>query len=199
MLRNRGSSYKFILNRLPHSPSEIFVDASSSWGIGGLYGDRYFLLPRSSLRPFDSMYAASTTHRHNIECPVLPIAYLELLAAMIAVVTFAPFCADKIIRLNCDNSDAVSWLQKSRCSAGIGFRFLTVVELYKHKYRFKISTCHISGVGNTSADQLSRGAIPKWLKMYGSRFDVNVHLLVDLLSTPLKAWKRVLLMEPTSN
>ena len=110
---------------------------------------------------------------------------------MIAVASFSPFCADKINRLNCDNSDAVSWLQKSR-SAGIGFRFLTVVELYKHKYRFKISP-HIKGDGNTSADQLSRGVVPKWLQTYGSQCFVNTQSLVYWLSAPLQAWKAVLL------
>ena len=33
--RNRGSSYRFVLNQLPFAANEIFVDAATSWGIGG--------------------------------------------------------------------------------------------------------------------------------------------------------------------
>ena len=120
----------------------------------------------------------------------LHIAYLELLAAMIAVVCFAPKCSGHIVRLNCDNSDAVSWLQKGRCSAGIGFRMLSVIELYKHKYCFKISCHYIRGVSNRSADLLSRGSIPGWLVQDGKKLCVDLSGVVELLHDPSGAWKK---------
>ena len=43
--RNKGSSFDFVLDRLPLSRSNIFVDASSIWGIGGCVGEDYFLIP----------------------------------------------------------------------------------------------------------------------------------------------------------
>ena len=43
--RNKGSSFDFVLDRLPLSRSNIFVDASSMWGIGGCMGENYFLIP----------------------------------------------------------------------------------------------------------------------------------------------------------
>ena len=87
---------------------------------------------------------------------VLPIAYLELLAALVAVSCFAKVCAQKIVYLYSDNVSAVRWLQKSRCSAGIGFRILAAVELYKYRFRVKISTRHIAGSSNDIVDALSR-------------------------------------------
>ena len=88
----------------------------------------------------------------------LPIAYLELLAALIGIVCFSPF--SQLVILNCDNTDAVAWLKKSRCSAGIGFRILSVIEFYKHKFCLKVLPRHILGIANTSADCMSRGVIP---------------------------------------
>ena len=35
---NQGISYDFILSRLPVAKYNIFIDAASSWGIGGCYG-----------------------------------------------------------------------------------------------------------------------------------------------------------------
>ena len=43
--QNKGVSIDFILNRLPRSQSNIFVDASSFWGIRGCCGEDYFMLP----------------------------------------------------------------------------------------------------------------------------------------------------------
>ena len=44
----------------------------------------------------------------NISPEKLPIAYLELLAALIGIICFAPLCRGQIVRLNCDNTDAVA-------------------------------------------------------------------------------------------
>ena len=120
----------------------------------------------------------------------LPIAYLELLAALIGIVCFSPLCRSQLVILNCDNTDAVAWLKKSRCSAGIGFRILSVVELYKHKFCLKVLPRHIQGIANTSADSLSRGVVPNWLRRGGKKCYVDLNNLADLLVNPLPAWKR---------
>ena len=86
---------------------------------------------------------------------------------MIAIIFFPPLCRGQFVRLNCDNSAAVAWLQRGRCPSGVGFQMLAVTELYKHRHCVKISTRHIKGVANTSADSLSRGKIPVWLKRFG--------------------------------
>ena len=84
--RNRGLPYKFILNELPVVKSPIFVDASTSWGVGGVHGREYFTVPHTVIRP------------HICSCPgwesypQVPIVWLELLAAHIAVLLFASRC-----------------------------------------------------------------------------------------------------------
>ena len=189
--RNRGSSYRFVLNQLPRLSSEIFVDAASTWGIGGLLGQCYFQYSNHEVRQFHDLFEDCRHKKYmEISSERLPIAYLELLAAMIAVVCFAPKCSGHIVRLNCDSSDAVTWLQKSRCPAGIGFRMLSVIELYKHKYCFKISCHYIRGVSNRSADSLSRGIIPSWLVRDGKKLGVDLTGVIELFHDPSGAWKK---------
>ena len=124
---------------------------------------------------------------------VLPIAYLELLAALFAVACFAKECAQKIVYLYSDNVNAVRWLQKSRCSAGIGFRILAAVELYKYRFKVKISARHITGSSNRTADALSRGAIPHRFHQSGIVCHPDINFLLHLMYTPLAAWRDVLL------
>ena len=50
--RNRGLSYQYIRNRYPAVLSPIFVDASTSWGIGGVHGCDYFSFSHGDLQPF---------------------------------------------------------------------------------------------------------------------------------------------------
>ena len=175
------------------------MDAASSWGIGGFHGDRYFLIPNAALIGFETI-TQNCKGKHIIKDtpPSLLIAHLELLAALVGIICFVPHCKGRIIRLNSDNTDAVAWLQKSRCSAGLGFRMLAVIELYKHQFRVKISTRHIKGVANRSADFLSRGKIPAWLKIYGSKCEVDLDKVINLVANPLSAWKNVLLSERTT-
>ena len=193
LMRNRGSTYDYVLDQLPYAKEEIFVDAASSWGIGGLFGDRYFLFPNSELEIFQNVYNRCKLQSKKRDLPsLLPIPYLELLAAVIAMVCFIPYCNKRIIRLNSDSTDAVAWLEKSRCRAGIGFRMLAVIELYKHKFGVKISTHHIRGVANRSADSLSRGVIPLWLQKFGIKMECNLDHVANLLDNPLPAWRKIL-------
>ena len=100
--RNRGLSYRFILDELPAAPTPIFVDASTSWGIGGVNGYDYFSLSHEVLRP------------HICACPGwesyprVPVARLELLAAYVAVQMFAPRYPGHLVVLYSDNSNVVS-------------------------------------------------------------------------------------------
>ena len=94
MRRNRGSSYKFVLNELPFSQNEIFVDASSSWGIGGFLGDSYFSIPNGDLEIFSDLSRRYRTRGSSKDSPShrLHISYVELLAAMIGIICFIPSC-----------------------------------------------------------------------------------------------------------
>ena len=43
--RNKGLSMDFILKRIPQAHYNIFVDASTSWGVGGCCGRYFFAIP----------------------------------------------------------------------------------------------------------------------------------------------------------
>ena len=186
-------SYDFILGKLPYAPEEIFVDAASSCGIRCLYGENYFMIPSSDLTRFRRLFEeCSNKDLMDIPCKKLPIAYLKLLTAMVSVLCFSGLFRGRIVRLNCDNTNAVTWLQKSRCPARIGFRMLSVIELCKHKIQLKVSTHHIPGVAKISADSLSRGDTPAWIRKFGKKCHINLDNVADLMVNPLPLFRKVL-------
>ena len=124
----------------------------------------------------------------NIPLPRLPIAYIELIAALVGISVFSKFQPNKLINLFTDNTDVVAWLRKGRCSAGLGFKLLAAVEFFKRKNNLKISVRHIPGIQNNSADSLSRGSVPAWLKLKGKRLDVDINRLATLIKKPLQFW-----------
>ena len=47
--KNQGLSYNYILGRLPHAESEWFVDTSSNFGGGGVYGYTFLMVDNSQI------------------------------------------------------------------------------------------------------------------------------------------------------
>ena len=155
--QNVGVSFSWILNELPLSADEWFVDASTSWGIGGCAGTHYYSLPNRTLQDLYSLFGTFSDHGAMlVPAQRLPIAYIELLAVLVALSVFSEFYANSLVILNTDNTDVVAWLRKGRCSRGIGFKILAGVEYFKRLHGIKISPRHIPGRFNTSADALSR-------------------------------------------
>ena len=107
----------FILNRLQRSQYDIFVDASTSWGIGGCCGIYYFAI---SWRQF-----------RYLQVHVDIIARMELLAGLVAILCFEDLIRTKLVRLYTDNNNAYHWLRKSRTSDRQGTKFLALWELLK--------------------------------------------------------------------
>ena len=126
----------------------------------------------------------------NIPMQRLPIAYIELIAALVGISVFAKYQPNKLINLYTDNTDVVAWLRKGRCSAGLGFKLLAAVEFFKRKHALKISVKHIPGSQNSSADLLSRGRVPTWLKLRGTRLRLDIHSLTTLIKNPLAFWEK---------
>ena len=187
-----GVSFQWILSALPKAQDAWFVDASTSWGIGGCAGRTYFTLPNYQLTSLFSLYH-SGTHRNLMGIPKsrLPIAYIELIAVLVGFSVFAKNYSNQLVTIYSDNTDVVSWLRSSRCSAGIGFRLLAAIEFFKRVYNLKISARHIPGKHNMSADILSRGSIPDWLTRDGCRQPVNVKYLFHLINEPLQFWTKI--------
>ena len=129
---------------------------------------------------------------YNVPFEVVKIVYRELLSAVIAFILFAPFSPSSWIRINTDNQNVVSWLNKGRCSKKLGYRLLSVIELIKLKYNLKVSVFYIKSSGNVTADSLSRGVIPRWLKQRGIEQIVDMKKFDNILSYPIKFWKKAL-------
>ena len=89
---NRGISFDFLLNRLPRCETDIFVDASKEWGIGGCCGTEYFKFSWSQLESFEADI----------------ISRMELLACLFAIECFQVKILGRLVILYSDNTNAVS-------------------------------------------------------------------------------------------
>ena len=87
--RNKGIAMDFVLNRLPKATSNIWVDASTSWGIGGCCGPLYFKVPWNKLNQITTK----------------TIAQKELLATIAALFTFNDKIRGSMAKLYTDNSN----------------------------------------------------------------------------------------------
>ena len=136
LTKNQGLSYDFILGRLPHSKHGWFVDASTDYGCGGIFGNKYFMVRNKNC-------SKSKFFRHEIKFHEVKIAYRELLSVVIAFLIFAPHSPSTLIRINTDNQNVASWLQKGRRSKSVCYRLLSVIELIKLKNNLKVSLFNI--------------------------------------------------------
>ena len=156
---NRGVTFAFLTDALPRSKNDVFVDASSSWGIGGICGSAFFRYSWDEL------------------AMVQPdiIARMELLGCLVALICFSDILSGKIVRFYCDNENAVAWLRKGRSNNPLGNKFLAYWEFLKFTRECKISPTWLPSFHNCTADALSRGRTPRWLRRYGIRkkFDVR--------------------------
>ena len=85
---NEGVSFDFILGQLPRCHSDIFVDASTEWGIGGHCGVSFFLFPWTALSDFEADFVVEK----------------ELLACLISLFCFSSQAAGCIITQWTDNT-----------------------------------------------------------------------------------------------
>ena len=80
------------------------------------------------LGKFFALYREGTQKTQmNISLKRLPIAYIELIATLVGISVFSEYQPNKLINLYTDNTDVVAWLQKGRCSAGLGFIMLSAI------------------------------------------------------------------------
>ena len=125
----------------------------------------------------------------------VPIAYIELLAALFAIAVFSNLCARTLVRLNSNNTGVVAWLRKGRCREGLGFKMLSAIELIKRRECIKISAYHVRGKNNSTADHLSRGGVPEWLQRRGRKIDPKIPEIYEMITDPIKSWREMLAKE----
>ena len=128
----------------------------------------------------------------NVKFEDIKIAYRELLSAVIAFLLFAPYSPSSLVRINTDNKNVLAQLKKGRCSKKLGYRLLSVIELIKMKYNLKVSVFYIKSSANVTADALSRGEMPEWLRMRGEVYNVDIKKIDKILVDPIKFWRNSL-------
>ena len=116
------------------------------------------------------------------------IARLELLAALVSILCFGDLVRRKLVRLHIDNDNAYNWIKKSRSSNLLGTRYLALWELIKYKLECKVSPVWIPSDSNRTADTLSRGRVPSWLKRRGIRRRLRRTDVCLLRKCPIKTW-----------
>ena len=110
-----------------------------------------------------------------------------MLFAFHGLVKFAP---NLFIRINSDNTNTVNWLNKGRCSKKIGFSF-SAIQFSKAKYMLRVKAHYIKADHNTSADGLSRGRTPSWLKQRGRKLNIDITQILRLIDDPVPFWKNM--------
>ena len=108
---------------------------------------------------------------------------------LLAFQRFAELTPRSFVRINSDNSSVVAWLNKGRCSKKMGFLLLAAIEFFKYRFGLRVKAYYIESKKNTSADDLSRGRTPVWLRRRGVRVKNNMQELIKLLNCPLPFWK----------
>ena len=102
------------------------------------------------------------------------IAKKELLAALVALWCFSSIVADRLVVLYTDNSNVRDWLAAGRSSKLQGLKFLAMWEITKFRLRCKVSPRWLPGSHNITADTLSRGGIPNYLRRVGVQTSCNL-------------------------
>ena len=169
--RNRGLHFDFILGRLPRVASPIFVDASSSWGFGGVHGIEYFSFSHAQLQPFIRQCPGWETF------PCVPVAWLELLSVFVALRLFARRYPHHMLVLYSDNSNVATWLGTRRSPNLVVCSLVAAIERLKYQYTLQVSVRYIPSHKNRSADRLSRNKTPRWLRNRGSEIPLCMRKL----------------------
>ena len=182
--RNRGLPFSFLLNKLPAVSTPIFVDASTSWGIGGVHGSDFFSMSHHDLRtPIQTCPGWGTY-------PRVPIARLELLAAYVAVHLFARRYPGHYVILYTDNTNVVAWLGTRRSPDPIVCSLVSAIESIKYHHLLKLAVRYIPSGRNRTADRLSRNVVPRWLRSRGSKLSPYISGIAQACNRDnlLKLW-----------
>ena len=178
-----GLTFSYILNRLPIDLRRIYVDAASTGGLGGYAEYTYFSVALEQWTPYLCPCEGWATF------PCVDIAWLELLAAFVAIDIFAARSAGHYLILYSDNTNVVAWLSRRRSPSPYVCTLVSAIERLKYKFSLKILVRYIRTVRNVSADLLSRNSIPARFKKNWTRVYPNIpRLCSNLLMTNI--WPR---------
>ena len=154
------SSFDFLLGRLPQNDCQLFSDASSLHGMGGVL---IFGKSEDRIPCLDGLFWQLTWQEWHkvVAIPCLTpgsvkINKAEFIAALITCETFAAYCSGKFTTLALDNHTAKAWFDTARCPIFPFDRCAQGVHLFMLEQSMKIKTTWIPSAVNLLADTFSR-------------------------------------------
>ena len=149
---------------------EIWTDAATS--VGGGY---HLLLPNSAdgTAGHFGQFLWSVEERAIFGTSGLEstdINVLEFVTAILAVITERETLRGRIVRINVDNTAAISWLNKLRVKHEWGQMWVALLVYVMLEYKIVIVCIHIAGVLNITADDLSRFLQDCQLRLLGEGY-----------------------------
>ena len=115
------------------------------------------------------------------EYPHVPIAWLELLAVLVAVSLFGHRYPKHLIVLFSDNTNVAAWLDTRWSPHPTVCTMVAAIERIKYAFLLKLSVRYIPSRKNRTNESLSRDRVPPWLNHRGTRVFPIMSSLVDLI------------------
>jgi hypothetical protein len=138
---------------------DIYTDASSTYGMGGVFGDFWFS------EAWSEDYLRSAFVKSRVSMPLL-----ELRATVRAAEHWSHLWTGKRIRFQCDCLPVVYALNKGTTRMAAMAEQLRKLSELSVLHGFEFAAIHVPGVTNVSADALSRGQLQELILDQGKRF-----------------------------
>ena len=168
-----GRSFLHVVNQQVPTDCCIYTDVSGSWGCGGFFHEKWFQFAWTA------------------EWSKIGIMTKELLPIVISCAVWGPKLYQKSIELQCDNTGAVSAINKGSSKDKTAMHLLRCLWFFAALFQIRIIATHIPGIANTAADMLSRNLLPQFQEAYpqASQFPSYVPIpLLTLLSPRQLDW-----------
>jgi hypothetical protein len=136
---------------------EIWTDAATS--VGGGYHLPFSTVSSDGSSGHFGQFLWSDEERYIFGTAALEstdINVLEFVTAILAVITERETLRGHVVRINVDNTAAISWLNKLRVKHEWGQMWVALLVYVMLEYKIIIVCLHIAGIANTVADDLSR-------------------------------------------
>ena len=168
---NPSISFAYIVGHLEVNPSTIFSDASSSFGMGGCitfkkpvagFHGKFWQISWIDFSRIVSLRRLRPRH--------VGINVAEFIAALITQETFLADCENFLSIHFVDNTSALAWLNKDRCSVSPFDKLAQAMALKKLACCAKIWHRYIPTKENTVADEASRKQYGQLMIVNGARF-----------------------------
>ena len=151
----------------------IQTDASGSWGCGSFFYPHWF------------QYAWGS------ELAPVNIMAKELVRIIISCAVWAPLLAHKQVQFQCDNQSLVSAINKGSSKDRMVMHLLRCLWFIIATFDIHITSTHLPGIHNSTADMLSRNQSEEFLATHPQASRLHATLpqpLLNLLSPQMLDW-----------